>query len=286
MKIRIASDLHLDFFGMNEKIDYEKLILSVNEDSRENEVLLLAGDLLEMTKRNHPRLLDFLQFCSDNFYQTIAIKGNHEYYNTSFEAIEESSLWEMRHYFDNVELMQNDGVYGVFPENGKNIAIITSTLWTDFENNNPISKLVAKDIMNDFNIIGYEGRTFNPDDAYEMNQVAREHIKKELNLHTDSDFYRVDHVIMLSHHSPSMLSTAPQFKGSDLNGTFSNTGIEEEILLNDEIRRKPDLWVHGHLHNSVDYKIGDTRIVCNPFGYWRGFKNENPDYSKDLIINL
>lgn len=286
MKIRIASDLHLDFFEPDEKIDYERLILSVNEDSKENEILLIPGDTLELTKRNHPRLLDFFQFCSDNFYQTIAICGNHEYFNTSFEAIEESELWEMRHYFHNVQLAITDGVYGIFPENGKNVAIITSTLWTDFENNNILSKLVSKDVMNDFRIIEYKGRIFNPDDAYEMNQQAREHIKRELNLHAKSDFYLIDHIVVLTHHSPSMLSTSTQFKGSDLNGAFSNTGIEEEILLNDEIKRKPILWVHGHLHNSSDYMIGDTRIVCNPFGYWRGFKNENSDYSKDLVINL
>lgn len=26
----------------------------------------------------------------------------------------------------------------------------------------------------------------------------------------------------------------------------------------------PDLWVHGHIHHAADYRVGRTRIVCNP----------------------
>lgn len=24
-------------------------------------------------------------------------------------------------------------------------------------------------------------------------------------------------------------------------------------------------WIHGHIHHSSDYYIGDKRIICNPF---------------------
>jgi hypothetical protein len=27
------------------------------------------------------------------------------------------------------------------------------------------------------------------------------------------------------------------------------------------------LWTHGHMHDSFDYMIGGTRVVCNPRGY-------------------
>ena len=32
---------------------------------------------------------------------------------------------------------------------------------------------------------------------------------------------------------------------------------------------QPALWVHGHTHSSADYQVGDTRVVCNPYGYYR-----------------
>ena len=44
---------------------------------------------------------------------------------------------------------------------------------------------------------------------------------------------------------------------------------------------QPQLWVHGHVHNSCDYKVGDaTRIVCNPHGYG----DENPRFDGSLVV--
>jgi hypothetical protein len=27
------------------------------------------------------------------------------------------------------------------------------------------------------------------------------------------------------------------------------------------------LWTHGHTHETFDYVVGETRVVCNPRGY-------------------
>jgi hypothetical protein len=39
--------------------------------------------------------------------------------------------------------------------------------------------------------------------------------------------------------------------------------------MNDYILDHPQitLWTHGHTHHVFDYRIGSTRIVCNPRGY-------------------
>jgi len=42
------------------------------------------------------------------------------------------------------------------------------------------------------------------------------------------------------------------------------------------------LWIHGHTHDSFDYNIGDTRVVCNPVGYYK----ENDTWKKDLVIEI
>lgn len=34
----------------------------------------------------------------------------------------------------------------------------------------------------------------------------------------------------------------------------------------DAMVSKADLWVHGHIHDSMDYRLGKARVVCN----WRG----------------
>ena len=28
-----------------------------------------------------------------------------------------------------------------------------------------------------------------------------------------------------------------------------------------------ELWVHGHTHDSTDYQLGRTMVLCNPLGY-------------------
>ena len=44
------------------------------------------------------------------------------------------------------------------------------------------------------------------------------------------------------------------------------------------------LWVHGHTHDAHDYVLNDTRIVCNPRGYFGYERSE--DYKSDLVIEI
>jgi len=44
--------------------------------------------------------------------------------------------------------------------------------------------------------------------------------------------------------------------------------------------RGPDLWMHGHLHLHVDYRVGRTRIVCNA----RGHAKEETGFRPDLAV--
>lgn len=44
------------------------------------------------------------------------------------------------------------------------------------------------------------------------------------------------------------------------------------------------LWVHGHTHASCDYRIGRTRVVCNPRGYHPD--GLNSDFDPDFIVEV
>ena len=51
----------------------------------------------------------------------------------------------------------------------------------------------------------------------------------------------------------------------------------------------PELWLHGHVHRSYDYFVGDVRLVCNPRGYPdpRGpGRRENPDFNPSLVVEV
>jgi predicted phosphodiesterase len=67
--------------------------------------------------------------------------------------------------------------------------------------------------------------------------------------------------IVVSHHLPTHRSVAAKYSGSRLNCYFV---CDVDDLIRE---RKPLLWIHGHTHSSVDARVGETRVVCNPFGY-------------------
>jgi hypothetical protein len=47
-----------------------------------------------------------------------------------------------------------------------------------------------------------------------------------------------------------------------MNGGYSSS-LDEYMIDHPQIK----LWTHGHTHYPFDYRIGSTRVVCNPRGY-------------------
>jgi hypothetical protein len=61
----------------------------------------------------------------------------------------------------------------------------------------------------------------------------------------------------------------------------------------------PRLWIHGHTHDSFDYRVEGTRIVANPMGYrmsnWRESRREparawvtyeNAGFDPELVVGI
>jgi Icc-related predicted phosphoesterase len=84
--------------------------------------------------------------------------------------------------------------------------------------------------------------------------------------------------IVVTHHLPSQLCVAPRFTGHPLNPFFvcDLTGLI--------IERRPRLWLHGHSHASVRVQIGETTVLCNPFGY--AVEELNPGFLDRLVVDL
>ena len=69
--------------------------------------------------------------------------------------------------------------------------------------------------------------------------------------------------VVVGHHAPSKASTHPRYKDEEvMNGGYS-TNLDDFIIDHPQIK----LWTHGHTHEDFDYRVGSTRVVCNPRGY-------------------
>jgi Icc-related predicted phosphoesterase len=93
--------------------------------------------------------------------------------------------------------------------------------------------------------------------------------------------------VVLTHHAPHPGSVHERFAGSIINGAFISDLTE--------LVEQADLWLHGHAHDSFDYRVGRCRVVCNPRGYAQNRKEaaavgelvfENPAYCSELVIEL
>lgn len=252
MKIRILSDLHLEH---NYDFKYEW----ISED-----VLFLAGDIT--THNNHYEILDRVP----EFVEVFIVAGNHEYYHRSVEHVNKflSELNQpdvVGNYYRNVHFLNNTA-FDLTP----NISVFGGTMFTDFALDGNAAKIYAEidaqRFIADFRFTKTNGRCWSIEDhVSEYNEFLRAY---KLWLKESEGKYR----ICMSHFVPLRQHIHPRFKGSSLNPYFT---ADMEQYMGWE-----GLWIHGHTHDSFDSMIGDTRVICNPYGYG----SENTSHFKNNLI--
>ena len=86
--------------------------------------------------------------------------------------------------------------------------------------------------------------------------------------------------VVVTHHGPTPLSISPRYPDSPLNPCF----VSDASHLMDGTR--VGLWIHGHLHDSFDYELNGTRVLCNPRGYAIDGVIENPAFDPALVVEV
>lgn len=91
-----------------------------------------------------------------------------------------------------------------------------------------------------------------------------------------------DKRIVMTHHAPSWQSVHSSYINDRMNGCYVSD--MDDFIISTE----PDIWIHGHVHNSFDYNIGKTRILCNPRGYEHRISGaiENRNFDDNLVFTL
>jgi Icc-related predicted phosphoesterase len=271
MKIKLVSDLHLEFSDINIKNDEGCDVLILSGD------IMIAEELYDIpapdpytpggmrdfqSKINRvQRFRDFLKRVSFQFPHVVYVAGNHEFYHGKWMRTIDQ-LREECAKFDNVYFLECDS------KKIDDVTFIGGTLWTDMNKGDPLTLHAVRDMMNDYRCIRkeFEGYTsLKPADTVVRHRKMLGYIRSVVAEKHDEKF------VVVGHHSPSFQSVHESYKTEYLMNGAYHSDLSEFIMDHPQIK----MWTHGHTHHCFDYVIGETRIVCNPRGY------ESPGYSED-----
>lgn len=251
MNIKYLSDLHLEF--ENETIsDYFDIADGAD-------VVVIAGDLSISTDVHI-----LLETLSDAIYPIplIYVTGNHDYYRSSKKIVNDritksAQKCENLHFL-NRSCVVIDGV--------KFIGVTGWQMWPDYYQ--------AKYYMiNDFNHIKHHDYNVSNYAEYDYNFIVDALENTPASLKT----------VVITHILPSYKAFNQQ------TSEFANKGPRTIKAYYNEfdnilIKYKPDVWICGHSHDSIQEIIEDTYVVRNALGY-KNTDRENLEFSKyDMVI--
>ena len=257
MKLHILSDLHLSC-GV------------LPHPRTDADVVILAGDIA----RPQEAMAWALGFDKPVLY----VPGNHESYGSSIAA----TVRQLKDLAAGSPICVLDGDEVVIG----GVRFLGATLWSDFllavkgEDGGEArmqAMTQAQRMIRDFQRIHADGRPeqpFTPDDCAVRCQAQAAWLDSRLAVAHDGP------TVVITHHAPSPRSIHPRFAGSPLNACFVS---DLEWLAGSG---RAQLWIHGHTHDSFDYRLGATRVVCNPRGYSQNGVNENPAFDPFLQLEV
>lgn len=248
MKIRVLSDLHLEFGALE--------LRPGDED-----VVVLAGDIHVGDKG--------VKWAAQTFAAPVVyVPGNHEYYGGSlgktFQYLQRAAAGTRVHVLNNAEVVLGG------------VRFLGTTLWTDYRltGNAPLAEWDAQTTMSDFKKIRDEGYS-----RLRPHTLVRHHAASRAFLHAALHSGQDQPTVVISHHAPSELSIAERYRDASDHLSAAYASRLEHMMGPPAV-----LWVHGHTHDSFDYDIAGTRVMCNPRGYHGN--RTNPEFNPDLRVTV
>lgn len=248
----ILSDLHNEFS-----------VFKPDVEERSVDVVILAGDIDKGSKGIYWARSQWPD------KEIIYVAGNHEFYG----KIRGHVMAELRiaaketgvHFLENEQIIING------------IRYLGCTLWTDFQ---LFGERFQLDCMrhairglNDFRVIHEGDKVFSPADSIKLFNNSYAFLRESL----VTSHYK-GKTIVITHHLPSEQSVATRFKENSLSACFASHL--------DELLGYSELWIHGHTHDSFDYTVNCTRVICNPKGYFINNINENAHFKPAFIVSI
>lgn len=262
MKIHLVSDLHLEFAPYP------------NGAPKGTDVVIAAGDIMK-----GPKGPFLLREIFGDYVPIVYIAGNHEYYahditTNRMEILKYAEMYNV-HYLDN-DFCVIDGV-----------TFVGGTLWTDFELHGEPNRIYSMHqgaaAMNDYRLIT-RTRPDGKKEKFRPADAIAEHKETLAKIRLVLEHKETEKAVVVTHMAPHPKSIHPKYSGDTVNPCYASD-LEKTI-----VEFAPDLWVHGHMHDSFDYMVDKTRVVCNPRGYVFDrsdlSKSENMKFNPELLIDI
>lgn len=250
VRLQVLSDLHLG----NTPFEHPHT---------DADIVILAGDI--------SRPAQALQWATQFRQPVLYVAGNHENYGSSIEE----TMRELRRMSADtrVHMLERDALVT------QGIRFLGTTLWSTFdliEDEAERTRAIdtARGFIRDFSRIRSDTAP-GPFSASDMNTLFdrnRAWLKQQLATPFDGP------TVVITHHAPSQRSIHPRFEGSAVNACFVSNC--EDLMGKGRVA----LWIHGHTHNSFDYQVNGTRVLCNPRGYVQDGTLENPAFNPQLVV--
>ena len=289
MKLLVLSDLHVEFAPFEPDA----------EATEAADVIVLAGDIhkgvegMAWARKTFPN------------HEIIYVAGNHEFYGQHWDLL----VVELRvaALMTGIHFLENSSItFG-------GVRFLGATLWTDFEffGSTTRSKMMreAEYRMNDYRSImarpltvKLQGLAGDVVEKGETSDVYRARGQPLSPTHTvlkhreslawlqaqleQENLGTHKKTVVVTHHYPSKRSTAARWANDPLTAAFGSK-------LSLDLLTQANLWIHGHTHDSCDYRLGDSkksvRVVCNPRGYpmgWHRGDFENPNFNPGMLVEV
>jgi Icc-related predicted phosphoesterase len=267
MRLLIYSDLHLDANSFNPVLPDGSRV----DDNAD--LVILAGDIDEGSRG--------VRWARETFPDraVLYVCGNHEYYTGHWTRTLDD-IREAAGKFD-VDFLECDGV------DIGGVRFLGTSLWTDFNLFGAVLESAmkrAKASMMDYHEIRVtrtpenmpylsRGKYLSPELTAERHRGSVAWLESKLKSGDPAK------TVVITHHAPHPNSVPDRFRADLLSAAYASDLTR--------LMGRTGLWIHGHIHDSVDYDVNGTRVVCNPRGYLH--KNggyENPNFKMNFIVEV
>ncbi len=268
MHLHLASDLHLEFL-------HRKFPASIRVSRLYTpwaDVLILAGDI-----HNGARAVEIFGRWP---HPVIYVPGNHEFYDHTIEQ----TLTMIKKAAHNSAVIVMDRTQWVF----QGVRFLGCILWTDYELNGEDQKPRAMRacearLADHRKIMGVQ----NPSEGFTASRALALHLRDREWLEEKLEESFDGPTVVVTHHGPHSKSVHVRHADDPCNAGFVSN-LEPLI-------GGADLWVHGHVHDSFDYRVGRCRVVANPGSYAQGMSSakvyddlrwENPLFDSQMVVTI